>query len=117
MTKAQVARLLAVCAAFDQRTSGEEDDVAWLAAIGDLDFAEARDAVIGYYQENRERIMPSDIRQRVRDVHNARLAAVGDIEIPEELADKPIEARNWLQRQKDAIAAGKTPPHAIGGAQ
>lgn len=117
MTKAQVARLLAVCAAFDQRTTGPEDDVAWLAAVGDLDFTEAREAVIAYYRENRERIWPADIRERVATVHNARLAAAGDIDIPEHLADKPAEAREWLQRTKDAIASGTAPQRAIGGAR
>jgi hypothetical protein len=117
MTKADVARLLAVAAAFDQRTSGEEDDIAWLAAIGDLNFSDARAAVIAHYREHRERIMPADIHERVKAIRQARLDAAGPTAIPSELADRPIEARQWLQRTRDAIADGQEPALAIRSAR
>jgi hypothetical protein len=117
MTKAEVARLLAVAAAFDQRTSGEEDDIAWLAAIGDLNFNDARNAVIAYYRECRERIMPVDVRERVAEIRKQRIAAAPPVEIPEHLADRPIEARDWKQRTLQAIADGADPQRAIGSGQ
>lgn len=113
----QTVDLLTVAAAFDQRTIGEGDAIAWHAAIGDLAFEDSRQAVISYYRESRERIMPADVRQRVKAVRQARLDAAGPTEIPQELADRPIEAREWLQRTRDAIADGQEPPLAIRGAQ
>lgn len=117
MTKAEVARILAVAAAFDQRTTGEEDDIAWLAAIGDLNFTDAREAVIAHYRESRERIMPADIRHGVKAIRKARIEAAPPVEIPEHLADRPLEAREWKQRTLHAIADGEDPQLAIGSGQ
>ena len=49
MTPDETVDLLTVAAAFDQRTVGEGDAMAWYAVVGDLDFAEAKQAVIGHY--------------------------------------------------------------------
>jgi hypothetical protein len=107
--------LLTVAAAFDQRTIGEGDAIAWHAAVGDLAFGDSRQAVIDYYRENRERVMPSDVRQRVAEIRKQRIAAAPPVEIPEHLADRPIEARDWKQRTLTAIADGADPQLAIGG--
>jgi hypothetical protein len=61
--------------------------------------------------------MPADIRQRVQAVRQARLDAAGPTEVPPELADRPIEARQWLQRTRDAIADGQEPALAIRSAR
>ena len=114
MTKAEVARLLAVAAAFDQRTTGEEDDVAWLAAVGDLSFTDARTAVIAHYRESRERIMPADIRERVETARARRIADAPPVQIPPELADDPVAANEWKRAQYAAIADGRPAPKAIG---
>ena len=74
MTPDQTIDLLSVAAAFDRRTTGEADVIAWHAAIGDLDFADSRAAVIAHYQESRDWIMPADVRVRVRAMRRDRLA-------------------------------------------
>ena len=66
MTLEEVIDLLADAAAFDRRNIGENDSVAWYAAIGDLPFADAQAAVIAHYRESREFIMPADVRSRVK---------------------------------------------------
>ena len=66
MTPEQVGDLLSLAAAYDDREVGESQVIAWLAAIGDLDFAEAQPAVISHYQESPRKIMPADVRQRVK---------------------------------------------------
>jgi hypothetical protein len=66
MTPEQVGDLLALAAAFDDREVGDAQVLAWLTVIGDLEFADARAAVVGHYAENTRRIMPADVRQRVK---------------------------------------------------
>lgn len=117
MTLNETVDLLTVAAAFDQRTIGEGDAIAWHAAVGDLSFTDSRQAVIVHYREHRERVMPADVRHGVKAIRQARLDAAGPTEIPPELADRPIEAREWLQRTRDAIADGQEPPLAIGSAR
>lgn len=65
MTRNEVTAILARCASYDRRTVGQADVTAWLLVLGDLTHAECDAAVIDYYKENREWIMPSDIRGRV----------------------------------------------------
>ena len=69
MTTLEVGQVLAVAAAFDQRTTGEVDIDAWSEVIGDMDFGMVRAMVIRWYSRHRERIMPvehTEPRGRVR---------------------------------------------------
>ena len=63
MTEAEVAKILATCAAFDLRKGDDFDVKLWHQVIGDLDFAAAQQAVLTYYKVRSERIMPADIRK------------------------------------------------------
>jgi hypothetical protein len=65
MNRNEVVAVLTRCASFDRRTVGQADVQAWLLVLGDLTYAECDKAVVEYYKENREWIMPSDIRSRV----------------------------------------------------
>lgn len=116
MTPAEAGKLLGLMAMYDNRTVAAPDVAAWLQVIGDLRYGDCEAAVFGHYRECRERIMPSDVRHRVAATRQARLDAAGPTEIPQELANRPIEAREWLQRTRNAIADGQQPPRAIGGA-
>jgi len=62
MIASETALLLAVAAAFDARTIGDADVNAWHAALYDLEFTAAREAVIAHYRRNDERITPAQIR-------------------------------------------------------
>lgn len=73
MKPSEVADLLARIASFDRRTTGESDVLAWTAAIGDLDFDDCVQAVVSYYQDSREWLMPVDVRQRVKALRKDRL--------------------------------------------
>ncbi|HEY5990451.1 MAG TPA: hypothetical protein VIV12_29290 [Streptosporangiaceae bacterium] len=64
MSPEETIDLLAIMAAYDQRTVGEADVIAWHAALADVVFEDARRSVIGHYRENDDRIMPSDVRSR-----------------------------------------------------
>jgi hypothetical protein len=63
---AETAELLAFCAAFDRRTVGRADVLAWTTVLADTDFAAAKAAVTRHYAEETRWIMPADIRQTVR---------------------------------------------------
>lgn len=65
MTRGDVARLLAYIAAFDRRTLGDADVLAWHDVLGDLDFEAARAAVRTWYTEHDGWIMPAHIRTAV----------------------------------------------------
>lgn len=116
MTSDEVWDLLKLIASVDRRKVGITDRRSWETLIGDLAFPDAAAAVIAYYRDNREWIMPSDVRHGVKAIRQARLDAAGPTDIPPELADQPIEAREWLQRTRDAIADGADPQMAIGAA-
>lgn len=116
MSTDEVIDLLTLMASYDRRKVGEADVAAWYAAMGDLAFSDSRDAVIAHYRDSTEWIMPAHVRRRVAAIRQARLDAAGPTEIPQELANRPIEAREWLQRTRNAIADGQQPPRAIGGA-
>ena len=64
-----VARtVLAKIAVFDQTLVRPDSTtvLAWAEAIGDLDLGAALDAVTAHYKTEIRRIMPADIRQRVK---------------------------------------------------
>jgi hypothetical protein len=66
MEKSQVALLLGLAAAFDQRTTGESDVEAWHLVLGDLEYGTCRKAIIQYYKDApAKRVMPAHIRERV----------------------------------------------------
>ena len=118
MNAKEAGKLIGLMALYDNRKQEDPADVvAWLKVAGDLRYADCDAAVVAHYRESRERIMPADIRQRVAVIRAARLEAAGPVRIPEELADRPLEAREWLQRARRAIADGREPPRAIGSGQ
>lgn len=65
MTPSETAELLGFCAAFDRRTVGKADVLAWQAVLADIDYDAARQAVAAHYATETRWIMPADIRQAV----------------------------------------------------
>lgn len=76
MTPGDTARVLAKAAAYDQRTIGEADVLAWHDAIGDLDFADAMAAVTRHYRDHIERMMPAHVRKAVAEIRAGRRPAI-----------------------------------------
>ena len=72
MTPAETAKVLAAAAAFDQRTVGTSDVAAWHAALGELDYPDARDAVTRHYRTTAERIMPVHVLEHATDIRGER---------------------------------------------
>lgn len=61
MTPEEVVDVLSKCAAYDQRTVGEVDVMAWHEILARVELSDALDAVRRHYGESRERAMPADI--------------------------------------------------------
>jgi hypothetical protein len=73
MTPGDVGRVLAKAAAFDQRTVGEADVLAWIEVIGDLEAADALEAVSRHYAETDRRLMPVHVLDQARRVRLERV--------------------------------------------
>lgn len=66
MKKSEVATLLALCAAYDNRTVGEANVEAWALALPDgLGFDEAKRIVLRYYRTETRPVMPADVIKRI----------------------------------------------------
>lgn len=109
MTAEEIAAILATAAAYDARTVGEADIIAWHAALSDLPYTQARDAVIEHYRTETRRIMPADIRARVRAM---REHLISRSPIPAPPAD-PTAYRANLADTIRRIADGRALPQAI----
>ncbi len=62
MTRGEVARLLAMRAAFHGVEVGESDVEAWHATVGDLPYQPAALELVRHYKTTREWLMPADLR-------------------------------------------------------
>lgn len=69
------AKVLAKAAAFDRRTVGESDILAWHQAISDLDPLDALDAVTAHYQHETRWLMPADVRGHAEEASKRRAAS------------------------------------------
>lgn len=112
MNRAETARLLAAMAAFDRRTVGDADVIAWQAVLEDVDYEDALLAVRQWYTNNTEWIMPAHVRHFVTELRRARAVspwAPGQYGVPRDQAhpqiagplrveDLPEELRTLLDR-------------------
>jgi hypothetical protein len=72
MTPEDVIDVLAKAAAFDQRTVGQADILAWHEILQKLDRDDALAAVSRHYAESRERLMPADVLRHARSCREDR---------------------------------------------
>lgn len=82
MTPAEAAALLTIAAGFDNRKPDADQARAWAMALDGYRFEDCRDAIVGYYREHREWMMPADVIGRVKRVRNARVNAYGTLPEP-----------------------------------
>ena len=114
MNAEQAGQVLAKCASYDRRKTGEAEVIAWLQVLGDLRYADCEQAVIGHYAETREWIMPADIRIRVKEARHQRIKDAGGIPAPPpELLDDPAAYGAALQAAATALADGRDPEAAM----
>lgn len=72
MNLSETALMLAQMQAYDQRTVGESDVIAWQALLVDASFQDCQEAIRQHYSESTDRIMPAHVRRLVRDMERAR---------------------------------------------
>lgn len=108
MNATEITALLTVCASFDGRKPNPDTVPAWMAALGDLDFTPARDAVVAHYQESREWIMPADIRVRVRRDRAKAIANDEALELPPHDPDDTALHQRLLVEARRMAAEGRT---------
>lgn len=104
MTPAGAARLLAKCAAFDLRTVGESDVLAWHEALTDVDEHDALTAVSRHYGTTRDRIMPADVRRVAADIDRERRKAAREAREAADAQQRALEAGPITDRRADIRA-------------
>jgi hypothetical protein len=72
MNPVDIASVLAKAAAFDQRTVGQADILAWHEALSDLEPADALAAVTRHYASSEQRIMPVHVRRHATELRRQR---------------------------------------------
>lgn len=107
MRESQAAELLIKCAAYDQRTIGEADALAWSEVLEGIRLVDALEVVKRHYATCRDRVMPFDIRSGVKVLRERRLAEAPEPIPPHYLLDKPEEYGAWLRAARAEIADGK----------
>ncbi|GAA0853315.1 hypothetical protein ACFQVD_26730 [Streptosporangium amethystogenes subsp. fukuiense] len=118
MTDDEIIDVLTTAALYDRRKVGKTDVIAWREVIGDLDFPDARDAVIGHYTDSTDWLMPAHVRVRVKAIRTRRLERS-----PLPAPNPEIGARDYqaeFQRELNRTAGGWKLPRAItsgGGAE
>lgn len=123
MNRNDVIELFKVMTTFDRRYDKREatdaDIKAWLAAVGDLDFEDARMAIVGHYRDTDAWLMPVHVRRRVAQIRAERLQRAPTGPPSEDLAviDNPGAYLRALRSQIARGASSDTGPRAIGGSQ
>lgn len=72
MNLSETADLLSAMSAFDRRTIGDGDVIAWQAVLPDAAFEDCLEAIKRHYAEHTEWMMPAHVRHLVRDIVQER---------------------------------------------
>lgn len=115
MKPSEAVDVLKTAAAFDRRTVGRTDAVAWADALDEIRVDDAIAAVKHHYATSREFIYPADVTGIVKAIRNERIRAAGDISdrIPaaiEAMDDGPehdAAYQAWLKDAKRRIGNGE----------
>lgn len=117
ITRNDTVRLLALAAAYDQRTVGDEDVMAWQMAsdIGRWTFTAARRVVVEYYARDadRPRLTPALVSDHLRKLRSGAAESFEMPRLPDGLSNADYPA--WLRRQRDAHIAAQLERWATSG--
>lgn len=113
MTRHEAFRLLRDIAAADHRTVAETDVDVWHDCLDDVDFDDARAAVIEYFRTSTGWLMPAHVRTSVTRMRAARIAAVPQPDPGPELAGQPRDYAEALRAQMADIANARSVRTAI----
>jgi hypothetical protein len=101
----EIGLVLAKLAAFDQRTVGEADLLAWHEVIGRFDLQDCLTAVTTHYTETRDRAMPADIRHLAIGIRDRRKATAEQLALAAAppLADRSEVVKALVRQVADAL--------------
>jgi hypothetical protein len=103
VTPLEAARVLAKAAAYDRRTVGDAEIMAWLEALSDLDCGDCLDAVGTHYRTSTDWLMPAHVRRIVTEVDRDRHRTVREAA---EQADRlALAAQPTTDRRREILAA------------
>jgi len=107
----ETAVLLTSAAAFDRRTIGEADVIAWAKLLRDYRFEDAQEALEAHYASSREWVMPYDIIEGIKTIRAKRRAAYvrehGVLLMPQGLEpEEELRVRRDWERQVGDGAQG-----------
>lgn len=72
MNRPEVVVLLTLAGTYDYRKVGDADVESWHLALGDVDFDDAKNAVVRHYREFTDRLMPAHVRNGVKVIRDER---------------------------------------------
>lgn len=115
MNLQETAKLLGVMASVDRRKVGQADVLVWNGFLRDYSYRDCEQAVLGFFRDSREWLMPADVVQRVRQIRAERLKGAGTPLPPE--GQTVAEWQAWLKETQKRVADGTDGPRAIEGPQ
>jgi hypothetical protein len=80
MNKTEVAKLLTMASAIDNRTVGTETVEAWFMVLGDLDFEDSTAVMFQHFRNSTEYLTPRQIIVGVEEVNRKRNAEARRLE-------------------------------------
>ncbi|WP_213452870.1 hypothetical protein [Rhizomonospora bruguierae] len=92
MNVAEAAAVLAKAAAFDRRTVGDADILAWHEILADVAVDDALAAVAAHYRDTRDWLMPSDVIRLARKVRAERRERSEALALPSRFEADPARA-------------------------
>jgi hypothetical protein len=108
----EAALVLTKCAAFDSRTIGEADAIAWAEALSSANCSlqDSLRGVTEHYTTTSSRIMPLELINKVRAIRQARIKAAGEPDYPPDLT--VAQERGWRAVWLAAVESGSSDPKA-----
>lgn len=108
MTPADAAELLALAAAFDNRSTSEVAARAWAEALNpNVTLVDGKRIVVEHYARTRDWIMPADINAASRTMRLSRLDRMQTPEPPSSLDADDVPAQlAWQRAYRGAIGDG-----------
>lgn len=106
MKRSEVAELLARVVAFDRRTIGDSDVLAWYEVLSDIDYQDALAAVVGHFKISQEWLMPVHVRTGAKALRRERLSRVVD-HVPDADPDIPLDYIHALREGRSRVASGE----------
>jgi hypothetical protein len=110
VNRRETAQLLTLCAAFDSRTIGESDVMAWADVLSWVPYVDAEAAVKDHYARQAQRVMPADVIAGVRRIRRDRVEGA-DASFTFDGDPDDVQAyRAALIAHRRQIGDGATPP-------